>query len=211
MNFSELPCSGFGTPTGELARSAPSVSDADHIAQIWQIDWLDCTRVVIALGADFDFDGSSPLAGAVPGDISVEAFGTWARVTLPGLQWTRFDASEHFGDVTVVAARSVDGGMVVDAHAGSPGEFFARFLSEPARIVIDILPSNVAAVALAAPVVGDGVVLAESLPPAVDLPLTISGYSRWFEAGGFVIVRRFNDEAGHRRNHRSGRGKAILS
>lgn len=196
VRFADLPCSGFGTAQGELARSGPSDSDADHVAQIWQVAWPDCTRVVIALGADFDFDASSPLAAEVPPDVSVEAFSTWVRVTLPGIRLARGDASEDFGDVTVVVARSFGGVLVVDAHTGAPGEYFARFLVDPARIVIDILPANVAAVVVAPPLIGEGVVLAEALPPSVHLPLTISGYSRWFEAGGIVIVRRLDKEPG---------------
>ena len=194
--FADYPCSGFGTRAGELARSGPSASDADHVPQIWQVAWPDCTRLVIALGSDFEFDGSSPLAAEVPADISVQAFGTWARVTLQGIQLARGDASEDLGDLTVLVARSLEGDFVVDARTGGPAEFFAQFLANPARIVIDILPANVAAVVLAPPVVGDGVVMAEALPPAVGLPVTINGYSRWFEAGGTVVVRRLDKEPG---------------
>ena len=196
VRFADVPCSSFGTPSGEIARTGPSESDADHVAQVWQISWPDCTRVVIALGAEFDFANASPLAATTPEQVSVEAFGTWARVQLPGIQWTRVDASEDLGDLTVVVARSLEGTLVADIHSGAPGEYFARFLSNPARIVVDILPAAVASVVISPPTVGDAVILPEGLPPTVSMPLTISGYSRWFEAGGFAVVRRQADQPG---------------
>ena len=194
--FADVPCSGFGTPNGEIARSRPSSSRADHVLQIWQVSWPECTRVVLALGTEFDFDDAAPLASVVPGDVSVEAFGTWVRVTLPGIEATRPDAAEDIGDATIVAARTADGVLVADVHAGGPGEYFAQFLSNPARIVIDILPANAAASILAAPLIGEGVVLTEDLPPSIDLPFTITGYSRWFEASGVIVVRRLDKEPG---------------
>jgi hypothetical protein len=196
VSFREHPCSKFGTIEGELARAGPSSSDADHVAQMWQVSWPDCTRIVILLGRDFTFAGSSPLANTIPTNVSVEAFGTWARVELPGIGGARLDAGEDIGDVTAVVARTLAGQIVVDVHAGGPGEYFAQFLTNPARIVIDVLPANVAATVLTDAVVGSGVVVAEPLPPGASLPLTISGYSRWFEAAGNVVVRRAADDPG---------------
>lgn len=194
--FADRPCSSFGSRDGEIARSAPSESDADHVAQMWQVSWPDCTRVVIALGTDFDFSGPAPLASALPGEVSVEAFVDWARVTIPEIQWTRPDASEDFGDTTILVTRTLEGAMAVDIHAGAPGEYFAQFLADPARIVIDILPAGVAAVVGSDPVIDDAVVLPQGVPPTVGVPWTISGYSRWFEAGGLVVVRRQGNEPG---------------
>lgn len=190
------PCSSFGTPTGELARSGPASSSADHVAQIWQQPAAACTRLVIALGEDFAFDGSGPLADDVPADVSVEGFGSMARITMPGVAFGRFDATEDFGELTVLVARNADGSLHVDVLAGAPSEFFARFLDDPARIVLDVLPANVAAASLAAPILGEGVVLAVPPPPEVRLPLSVSGYSRWFEATGTLVVRRQADVAG---------------
>ena len=151
---------------------------------------------MIALGADFEFDDASPLASVVPSDVSVEALGTWVRVTLPGIESARFDASEDVADATVVVARTTEGVLVTDIHAGAPGEYFARFLSDPARVVVDILPANAAAAIVAPSIVGEAVILAEEPPPLVDLPFTVTGYSRWFEATGVVEIRRLHKEPG---------------
>ena len=194
--FDEHRCSSFGTPEGELARSAPGESSADHVAQIWQVARPECTRVVIALGKNHTFDGSSPLAGSVPSDVAVTAFGTWVQVSLPSINTSRSDGGEDVGDLTAIVARTVEGQLVVDVHTGGPAEFFAQFLSNPARIVIDILPANVSATITTGAVIGEGVILAQPAPPAIPTPVAITGYSRWFEATGTVVVRRAAAEQG---------------
>lgn len=193
VTFADQPCSGFGTPSGELARSGEPGGTADHIAQMWQRSSPACTRLVVALGRQFAFDGSSPLAESVPSEVSVEGFGTMARITLPGVAFARFDATEDLGELTVLATRDPAGMLRIDVLAGAPSEFFARFIDAPARIVLDVLPANVAAASISAPIVGESVVIAVPPPPEVRLPLTISGYSRWFEATGTVVVRRGAD------------------
>ena len=172
------------------------------MAQMWHLLGPGCDRLHIALGDDWAYSGGS-LAAAVPDGVTVEAFGTWARITVPGLDSARFDADAEQGwSLTSIVARAADGMVVIDVYAPQPSQFAAHVLSNPARVLVDAIPvesdgggslspagqqlydnlSDLVAVAW------PGALNAEN-PFAVALPLTVRGYSRWFESVGNIELQ----------------------
>ena len=186
--------------SGDSGENGPG--PADHIAQMWQLIGPGCDRLHIALGTEWDYASGGRLAGSVPAGVTVEAFGEWARITVPGLVGARSDATEddEWRLAAYAAIATGDGGIVVDVHAPQPSVFAARVLSSPARLIVDVIPAvpdsdtsappaepirlltgRFVAVPFAAPFDDDGVA-------GVTLPLTIRGYSRWFESAGDIIL-----------------------
>lgn len=95
-------------------------------------------------------------------------------------------------------ARAADGTIVIDLYTRQPSQFAAQALRDPARLVVDVLPAT-----------GDGSTPPASLelrasptsfvawpepinaenPTEVAMPLTVRGYSRWFESSGDVGIQ----------------------
>ena len=161
-----------------------------------------CDRLHIALGDDWAYSGGA-LATAVPDGVTVEAFGTWARITIPGLNSARFDADAEQGwDLTSIVARAADGRVVIDVYAPQPSLFAAHVLSQPARVLVDAIPAESDGGGSLSPagqqlydnlsdlvaVAWPGALNAEN-PFAVALPLTVRGYSRWFESVGNIELQ----------------------
>ena len=201
----EYPCATEGAAGGPVPISGASGTSgadgpADHVAQIWH--WIggpDCHRLYLALGTAWDYDSGGPLATDVPDGVTVEAFGSWARITVPGLSAARSDAAaEQSENLTSIVARAADGTVVIDLYARQSSLFAAQALRGPARVVVDVLPAT-----------GDGSTPAASLelhassttlvawpgpidaqnPTEVAMPLTVRGYSRWFESSGDVGIQ----------------------
>ena len=87
---------------------------------MWHLIGPGCDRLHIALGTAWDYDSGGELAAGVPDEVTVEAFGSWARITVAGLDAARLDAGVEQGwNLTSVVARAA-GGMVVIGQAG-PG------------------------------------------------------------------------------------------
>ena len=205
-SYFDDPCATEGAPEGPAPISGASgVSDsearADHVAQMWHLIGPGCDRLHIALGTAWDYDSSGPLAAGVPDDLGVEAFGTWARITIPGLDSARADAAaEQSWNLTSIVARSTDGTVIIDVYAPRPSLFAARALRDPARLLVDAIPAAGNGNGSPPPatpqlhasqssfVAWPGGLDAQS-PTEVALPLTVRGYSRWFEAAGSVEIQ----------------------
>ena len=202
-SYLDDPCAVEGVaegaaPISDLSEATGSDASADHIAQIWHQKGPGCGRVHIALGTAWDYDSGGPLAMGVPEGTGVEAFGNWARITFPGLVATRLDAAdEQTWNLTSIAARTTDRSIVVDVYAPQPSLFAARALRNPARLLVDIIPlggngndsPSLATLQIhenkAVFVAWPGPLNAEN-PTEVAMPLTVRGYSRWFESAGIV-------------------------
>ena len=204
-SYFDDPCATDGAAEGPAPISgATGVGDSegrvDHVAQIWHLLGPGCDRLHIAFGTAWDYDSGGPLAADVPEDLTVEAFGTWARISVAGLDAARLDAaSEQSWNLASVVARSTDGAVVIDVYAPQPSLFAAQKLRDPARLLIDVIPATNN---------GDGSPfpatpqlhassssfvawpgeLDEQNPTKVALPLTVRGYSRWFESAGIVEI-----------------------
>ncbi len=202
-SYFDDPCATEGVSEGPVSVSGQSETrgggePADHVAQLWHLIGPGCDRAHIALGTAWDYDSGGPLAKAVPDGATVEAFGTWARVTIPGLSAARLDAaSEDTWNLISFTTRTTDRTVVIDVYAPQPSLFAARVLSDPARLLVDVIPAADGDTESAPPpvlqlhgglstfVVWPGPIDAER-PTEVAMPLIVRGYSRWFEASGVV-------------------------
>ena len=211
-SYFDDPCATDGAAEGPAPISGPTgVGDSegrvDHVAQIWHLLGPGCDRLHIAFGTAWDYDSGGPLAADVPEDLSVEAFGTWARISVPGLDAARLDAaSEQSWNLTSIVARSTDGAVVIDVYAPQPSLFAAQKLRDPARLLVDVipatnngngspLPTNPQLHASSSSFVAWPGELDERNPTKVALPLTVRGYSRWFESAGIVEIQHADGTA----------------
>lgn len=211
-SYFDDPCATVGTAEGPAPISgatADSDSEAqvDHVAQIWHLLGPGCNRLHIAFGSAWDYDSGGPLAADLPEDVTVDAFGTWARISVAGLEAARLDAaSEDSWNLTSIVARSTDGAVVIDVYAPQPSLFAAQRLSDPARLLVDAIPAPGTGSDSSAPptlqlhasstsfVVWPGD-LDQRNPAKVALPLTVRGYSRWFESAGIVEIHHSDGTA----------------
>ena len=210
-DFYGVPCATEGATVGPAPiTSASGSSDADqpadHVAQIWH--WTGgpvCERLHIVLGTGWDYDSGGPLATGVPDGVTVEAFGSWARITVPGLLGARSDAvADQARDFTTIVARAADGTIVIDVYAPQPSLFAAQALGDPARLLVDVIPAPgdgstppAPVELLASPtsfVAWPRSVDSES-PTEVVMPLTVQGYSRWFESTGSAEIQHTDGTA----------------
>ena len=205
-SYFDDPCATNGVTEGLAPLTRPTGvggvgSPADHVAQMWHLIGPGCDRLHIALGTAWDYDSGGKLAAAVPDEVTVEAFGSWARITVAGLDAARLDAGVEQGwNLTSVVARAAGGAVVIDVYAPQLSRFAARALRNPARLLVDAIPAADGASGSQSPaalqlhsggasfVAWPGRLDAES-PTEVTLPLTVRGYCRWFEAAGDVEVK----------------------
>ena len=207
-SYFDDPCATEGAAQGPVpisgaTRSVSTGATEGHVAQMWHLLGPGCDRLHIAFGEGWAYRGGS-LAAAVPQGVSVEAFGTWARITVPGLGSARFDADAEQGwNLTSIVARAADGTVVIDVYAPQPSQFAAHVLPNPARVLLDVIPGGSdngdspphAGLQLHANL-GDLAAVAWPGPPdaenplAVALPLTVRGYARCFESVCNIRIER---------------------
>ncbi len=199
------PCAEAGISEGtvpvngllsDATASGAASGAADHIAQMWQFIGPGCDRLHVALGTDWDYGMGGKLASEASENVTAEAFGSWARITVPELMGARFDAAlDDTWNLTALVARTVDGEIAIDVYAPAPSEFAVRALSDPARLLIDVIPaedvSDAATTAVPKLFAASNTIVPfpapnDGSPAEVTLPLTVRGYSRWFEATGNV-------------------------
>lgn len=210
-SYFEDPCATVGTAEGPAPISGAtggsgSEAQVDHVAQIWHLLGPGCNRLHIAFGSEWDYSGG-PLAAHLPEDLTIDAFGAWARISVAGLEAARLDASsEQSWDLTSIVARAPDGAVVIDVYAPGPSLFAAQKLSDPARLLVDLIPAADGGDGSPSPltpqlhaspssfVVWPGE-LDERNPAKVALPLTVRGYSRWFESAGIVEIQHSDGTA----------------
>jgi hypothetical protein len=181
--------------SGSVARLGSGVGDAEQLASIRWAAHPGCERVVVDLIAA----GGAP-AGSI-GDAAVALLADHGivRVSLPravtttGIVDTRFD-----GELAQRAfvVRLPDGSLAVDVHLESsvPVQARAFTVDAPARIVVDLRPTPAGGPGVVAPAtIGDNVVVLLPSPGELVYPVTITGYTRTFEAG--VVARLLADGA----------------
>ena len=142
-------------------------------------------RVVIDLGT-----GKEP-AETVPGWTLVSPAGEGlVRVTLPSVSATGVSDGK-LGDgllKSFYVVRAPEGGMFVDILARETLAYRVLELSEPARLVVDFKPLG-KPLRVPLPRAGGETVLVEPRAGArISTPLTVSGYSRNFEASNTVVL-----------------------
>ncbi|MDP8948652.1 MAG: Gmad2 immunoglobulin-like domain-containing protein [Actinomycetota bacterium] len=112
------------------------------------------------------------------------------RVTVPSVSATGVSDGK-FGDgllKSFYVVRAPEGGMFVDIFARRAFTYRVLELSDPARLVMDFKPSG-KPLEVPLPRAGGNTVLVEPRAGArIDAPLTVSGYSRNFEASNTVVL-----------------------
>jgi hypothetical protein len=112
------------------------------------------------------------------------------RVTLPSVSATGV-SDGRFGDdllKSFYVVRAPEGGMFVDVFARRAFTYRVLELSDPAQLVVDFKPSG-EPLEVPLPRAGGNTVLVEPRAGAwIDPPLTVSGYSRNFEASNTVVL-----------------------
>lgn len=208
-SYFDDPCATEGASQG-LSPISGDVSDnegpADHVAQVWHLIGPGCDRLHIAFGTEWDYASGGSLAAVSPEGVTVDAFGTWARITVPGLEATRSDAAaENSWNLSSVVARGTDRTVFIDVYAPGPSLFAAHMLRDPARLLVDVIPvaddgdgsasqTPQLHTSMSTLVVWPGRPDAQN-PSEVELPLVVRGYSRWFEAGGVVELQNADGTA----------------
>lgn len=150
----------------------------------------DYERVVVDLGV-----GDEP-AGKVPEwNLMRPPDGGLLRVTFPSVSATGIPDGP-LGDALLdrfYVVRAPEGGMFVDVFARRAFSYRVIQLKNPARLVVDFKPAGKPS-KVTSPAAGGRTVLLEPRSGArVGGPLTVSGYSRNFEASNTAILQ---DERG---------------
>ncbi len=112
------------------------------------------------------------------------------RVTLPSVSATSVSEGRFGADLlkSFYVVRAPEGGMFVDVLARRAFTYRVLKLSDPARLVVDFKPSG-KPLEVPLPRAGGNTVLVEPRAGArIHTPLTVSGYSRNFEASNAVVL-----------------------
>lgn len=193
--FATTPCS-----TGVSNTSPPTISSADHVMALDYLKSEECDRFVVLLGERGALgppDWPMTPADAVPEGVEVTVLGSVVAIHLPtSVDGVRPMATERaFGSGTAFVVRAGGGGRDLDVnlHFDRNKSAHAFFLSDPARIVIDLTDAPTGTGLDLAPLMGALTVLSHRINVDVDapasLPIIITGYSRPFEAQGAVELR----------------------
>ncbi|MEJ7840811.1 MAG: Gmad2 immunoglobulin-like domain-containing protein [Rubrobacter sp.] len=160
--------------------------DADTVLAVRYGEHEGYERVVLDLGA-----GEEP-AGVVPRWTLASPEGDGlTRIHLPSASATGV-SDGRFGDGLVKGfhvVRAPEGGMFVDVTARRAFRYRTLELADPARLVVDFQPARTL-LKRPLPATGGETVLVEPRSGArVSDPLTVSGYSRNFEAANTIVLK----------------------
>lgn len=148
-------------------------------------------RVVLDLGS------SGELAGTVPRwTLSSPTGSGLLRVSLPSVATTSVSGGSLGSGLveSFYVVRAPGGGMFVDIFSGSAFVYRVVQLQDPARIAIDFKPTS-ASLSVPLPAVGGNTVLLEPRRgEGISSSLTVSGYSRNFEASNTIILTDVSGE-----------------
>ena len=179
--------SGAARPFGSGPRAeGGSGFEADTLLAVRHGSHGDFERVVLDLGA-----GEEP-AGAVPRwTLDSPEDDCLLRVNFPSANATVV-SDGGFGDGLLRnfhVVRAPEGGMFVDVLARKGFRYRVLELNGPARLVVDLQPTG-ARPKESPPARGGETVLVEPRPGSrVSDPITVSGYSRNFEAANTIVLK----------------------
>ncbi len=165
--------------------SGGSSYEADTILAVRYGAHQGYERVVIDLGT-----GDEPAETVPEWTLMSSADDGLLQVTLPSTSATGV-SNGKLGDALLKSfyvVRAPDGGMFVDVFARKAFVYRVLELSDPARLVVDFKPGG-EDLGVPLPAVGGNTVLVEPRADArIGDPLTISGYSRNFEASNTIVL-----------------------
>ncbi len=175
------------TPTAAPTLTGGEETPAARIADIRFGQHPDFERLVI----DFAIDPES--ASAVPHWRIEKATGEGVlRIHLPTATETAFTdaqlAGEYIWFTQVFVVRAPDRSLFVDVFIPAAYQFRVQELRDPLRLVIDVVPGGTETFILPA-TAKDTVLIAPRPGATVQGTLTVSGYSRHFEANNVIILQ----------------------
>ena len=175
------------TPTAAPTLTGGEASPDARIADIRFGQHPDFERLVI----DFATDQES--ASAVPHWRIEKAAGEGVlRIHLPTATETAFTdaqlAGEYMWFTQVFVVRAPDRSLFVDVFIPAAYQFRVQELRDPLRLVIDVVPGGTETFILPA-TAKDTVLLSPRPGATVQGTLTVSGYSRHFEANNVIILQ----------------------
>ena len=210
--FEHLPCAAGDVAWGEVQIS-PRPTPASDAAFVWSYDYLEseeCDRLVIRLATRpddatvSDWQAGRP-AASVPDGVRVTSGANRVIVTFPEdffdirLGMERVD----YGSVELFAVAPIDMPRKRAIELFYPSERIAnaRFLSDPARIVVDVRPAPDPTGVDYSPRIGGLWVLAEPVLwdgsiSTPEQPITVTGLGRPYEAQGFARISRIDGDPG---------------
>lgn len=191
-----VPCAAQSSD-GDVTAVTAASGDATAVIGLFEFPVANCDRYVIVLGVDSvdEFQAASILGG---GDVRVASGGTRVTVALPSTiigvapQATNADFDSGLA-LTVLPIRESTSDLEVRFLHSSSRVAGVTILSDPARILIDVVPAPTRTGLDYAPIVGDGTILEHPVDPSSDMLgvgslVTITGYGRWFEAQGYATL-----------------------
>ncbi len=175
------------TPTAAPTLTGGEARPDARIADIRFGQHPDFERLVI----DFATDQES--ASAVPHWRIEKAAGEGVlRIHLPTATETAFTdaqlAGEYMWVTQVCVVRAPDRSLFVDVFIPAAYQFRVQELRDPLRLVIDVVPGGTETYILPA-TAKDTVLIAPRPGATVQGTLTVSGYSRHFEANNVIILQ----------------------
>ncbi len=201
--FGELACAGAVTMNAGSQRSPAAASNADFVYGFEFLTSPGCDRLVVRLGTRTTVDDRPPdfpsvAADRVPAGVEVATAGNHVLVTLPlDVAWGEEAADFDDALLLVGYAEDAEDWTTVTAHLVYASErvAHARFLDDPARIVVDVRPAPDRSGVDLSPVAHGGVVLTEpalwdGTVPGTRQPLTVTGFGTAYESTLFISLER---------------------
>ncbi len=177
---------------GAFPLEANDTGDAHKVSGMRWAAHEGCERFMI----DFTDEDGNP--ATAPGDVKAEMIRELGivRLSLRDVAWVDTDAIEElFEGALAHAGYSVrsDRGrwMYIDLHLAGEAEARVSILEDPARVLVDLRPGGGP---VPEHIYGTRVILLNSLPPQDTYPLTLTGYSRTFEANVVARMEQHGEE-----------------
>ena len=175
------------TPTTAPTMTVGEESPESRITDIRFGQHPDFERLVI------DFATDREAASAVPHWRIEKATGEGVlRIHLPTVTETAFTDAQLVGEyiwfTQVFVVRAPDRSLFVDVFIPAAYQFRVQELRDPLRLVIDVVPGGTETYILPA-TTKDTVLIAPRPGATVQGTLTVSGYSRHFEANNVIILQ----------------------
>ena len=166
-------------------------ADAQLISGVRLVKRGECERFEVALSTD----GGAPATSLPVAEVELIAASGVIRITFAS-SVTHSAITDSILEGTLIerayVVRALDGSIFVDAHlsAAVAARTFVR--QDPARVAVEVQP--IASQPAAFPRVGGLVVVTGPTAGSIEYPITLTGYSRTFEAN--VIARLCCDTSG---------------
>jgi hypothetical protein len=195
VTVSEATEATVGVAAGEGPSGGPfSARAEDSGGSSYEADTVLAVRYGLHEGYErvvLDLGTGERHAGTVPEwTLMCSTKGGLLRVTLPSVNRTGVSDGK-LGDALLegyYVVRAPEGGVFVDVFAREDFVYRVVELSDPARLVVDFRPTGDPLESRPPAVGGDTVLVEPRAGAGIGDPLTVSGYSRNFEASNSIVL-----------------------